>query len=161
MFRPITGDLAADRSPIDRSWEPVVKSASGAGRVEKRVRLLKSAEERYVLGVVLEPTLELNKPDSQGDVYSAEDVRQAAFNFMQKHQTMGIQHEEAAGGKIRILESWIQRDNTTIDGQEIAAGTWLMGVRIVDDELWAAVKSGAFTGFSIGGVAQRTPVGGP
>lgn len=144
------------------SWErpeAMAKSAGGAGRVEKSVRLLKSDEERYVLGVVLEPTLELNKPDSQGDVYSAEDVRQAAYNFMQKSQTIGIQHKSTAGDKIKILESWIQRDDTTIDGQKIYAGTWLMGVRIVDDDLWAAVKDGSFTGFSIGGVAQRTPVG--
>jgi len=144
------------------SWqEPgaVAKSASGAGRVEKRVRLLKSDEERYVLGVVLEPTLELNKPDSQGDVYSAEDVRQAAYNFMQNSQTIGIQHKAVAGEKIKILESWIQRDNTTIDGQEIAAGTWMLGVRIVDDDLWAAVKDGSFSGFSIGGTGQRSAVG--
>lgn len=148
----VTGIEFAEGATID----PVADKAPAV--VEKRVRLLKSKEERYVLGVVLEPTLELNKPDSQNDVYSAEDVRQAAYNFMENYQTIGIQHTKAAGDKIKILESWIQRDDTVIDGQEVAAGTWLLGVRIVDDDLWEAVKDGSFTGFSIGGIAQRAPL---
>ena len=135
----------------------VEKSAA----VEKHVKLLKASggeEEQYVLGIVLEPTLEMGAPDSQNDVYSAEDVRQAAYNFMQNYQTIGIQHTSAAGDKIKILESWIQREDTTIDGTKIKAGTWMLGVRVIDPELWAAVKDGSFTGFSIGGIASRTPI---
>ncbi len=148
----VTGIEFAEKGgpAISKEFEPVTKC----------VRIFKSTtEERYVLGVVLEPTLEMGEPDSQGDVYSAEDVRQAAYNFMQNYQTIGIQHTKAAGDKIKILESWIQRDDAAIDGQIVKAGTWLLGVRIVDDELWQAVKDGSFTGFSIGGMASRTPVG--
>lgn len=157
------GDLTADRSPIDRSWG-VTKSNDSGARIEKRVRLVKSAtpdeEERYVLGIVLEPTLEMGEPDSQGDLYSAEEVRKAAYGFMENSQAFKIQHKEDAGDRIKILESWLAREDATIEGQKVVKGTWLLGVRIVDDALWAAVKDGSFTGFSIGGVATRTPLAG-
>lgn len=156
-------DMASGRYPWDEPWlDPVAKSLA-VERIEKHVRVLKSKEERYVLGIVLESTLEIGEPDSQNDVYSAEDVRRAAYNFMQSYQTIGIQHKTAAGDKIKILESWIAREDSTIDGQVIKAGTWLLGVRVVDDDLWQAIKNGSFTGFSIGGIAQRavlTPAGG-
>lgn len=155
--------------PIDRSWgldskrATIAKANDDSSRIEKTVRLIKAAvpddEERYVLGIVLEPTKEMGEADSQGDLYSADEVRQAAYRFMEKSQTMGIQHKEAAGDRIKVLESWIAREDATIEGEPVVAGSWLLGVRIVDDDLWAAVKAGEFTGFSIGGAANRTPIG--
>ena len=127
--------------------------------VTKAVRIFKTTEERYVLGIVLEPTLEMGEADSQGDVYSAEEVRKAAYGFMENSQEMGIQHNQKAGDKIKVLESWIQREDATIEGQKVTKGTWLLGARITDDDLWEAVKNGDFTGWSIGGVATRTPLG--
>ena len=44
------------------------------------------------------------------------------------------------------------------DGEKVAAGSWLMTVRIHDDALWAAVKAGKYTGFSIRGTAIREEV---
>ena len=36
-------------------------------------------------------------------------------------------------------------------------GTWLLAVHILADDLWAQVKDGQLTGFSIGGAARRVP----
>lgn len=146
--RKICGALQAQTEKVEP--EELTKSV---------IRLIKTIEERYVLGIVLEPTLEMNEADSQGDVYSAEEVRKAAYGYMENQGILGIQHKEAADGKIKILESWVQRGDTTIEGQPVKDGTWLLGVRVVDDDLWQAVKDGKFTGFSIGGVANRTPIG--
>jgi DNA adenine methylase len=33
----------------------------------------------------------------------------------------------------------------------------LLGVRVLSDDLWAQVKDGKLTGFSIGGSARRVP----
>jgi hypothetical protein len=38
----------------------------------------------------------------------------------------------------------------------IRRGTWLLAVRVVDDELWQQIKAGELTGFSIGGSALRS-----
>lgn len=117
-------------------------------------------EEHYVLGVVLEPQDPENPLDSQGDVYDAETIRQAAYKFMESYRNIGLQHSGLINDKVKILESWIQREDTIIGGQSVKAGSWLMSVRVLDQELWEAVKDGRITGFSIGGRGKRTPVAG-
>lgn len=127
-------------------------------RAIKILRKDASAEERFVLGIVLEPLKELGKADVQDDTYSAEEVRKACHVFMEDYGNMGLQHQLFVNGKVKILENWISPDDCTINGQFVAKGTWLMAVRIVDDGIWQAVKDGTLTGFSIGGKAQRQPL---
>lgn len=115
-------------------------------------------EERYVLGVVLEPLKEMGQADLQQDTYSAAEVQKACYAFMQDFGNLGLQHQKYINGRVKILENWITRDDSVIDGQSVTKGTWLLGVRVVDDDLWTAVKKGEITGFSVGGTAQRGPV---
>lgn len=121
------------------------------------VRLQKSAqadEEHYVLGVVLEPeTL-----DSQGDIYSASEIRKSAHLFMQNFANIGLQHDGHINEKAKILESYIAPTDFTLNDQVIKCGTWLLGARILDEDLWQAIKKGEITGWSIGGSAIRTPL---
>jgi site-specific DNA-adenine methylase len=138
---------------------------AGAGRIT----LFKTDEERYVLGVVLEPTdgkdgAEL-KPDSQKDIYSKSEVRQAAHRFMEEFRNVGLMHRTLVNGRVKILESFVVPEGTggfkltDPDGvvQKVQEGTWLLGLRIADDALWEQVKSGALGGLSIGGSARRVP----
>jgi DNA adenine methylase len=137
----------------------VVKSDDVISKaLERETPVFKTQEERYVLGVVLEPLKEMGGKDSQHDTYSAEEVKQASYRFMEDFGTLGHQHKVAVNGRVKLLENWIVREDTTIEGLAVKAGTWLMGIRVVDDDLWKGVKTGAITGFSIGGYARRTPV---
>lgn len=137
------GTLAPEESA---SAEPI----QTAKRISK---IMKTAEERFVLGVVLEPETK----DSQSDIYSHDEVRKAAHEYMEKAGNLGKQHSELANDKMKILETYIAPADFELDGEKVQKGTWLMGIRIINDELWGAVKKGDFTGFSIGGSAQRTP----
>lgn len=124
---------------------------------DRDLRICKSeevGEEHYVLGVVLEP----DTTDSQGDIYTAETIRETAYLFMEEYQNIGLQHSGLINDSVKILESWIQRDDATIGGQSVKAGTWMLAVRVIDDDLWQAVKDGRITGFSIGGTGRRTPI---
>jgi len=129
-----------------------------ARRVSAIVSVTKAEDEKYALGIVLEPLKEMGKTDSQNDLYSADEVKKAAYLFMEEFANMGVQHTELANSKIKILETWIQREDATIEGTAVTKGTWMMAVRFLDDELWTKVKKGEITGFSIGGIASRTPV---
>lgn len=155
-------DLGGDtvRVTIEAVDPEEVATAKAATEI-REIPILKTTEERYVLGVVLEPTKEMGKADSQGDLYSAEEVRQAAHKYMEHYGTLGLQHQFKVNGQVKLLENWVTRTDETVDGQVVKAGTWLMGIRVVDDDLWERVKSGNLTGFSIGGFARRTPVAGP
>jgi hypothetical protein len=128
-----------------------------AGEALRRVtRVIKGADpkdERYVLGIVLEPETE----DSQKDIYSAEEIRQAAHKFMETYGSIGLMHKVALGGRVAILESWIAPCDFDLNGQHVKKGTWMLAIRVKDDDLWDSVKKGELTGFSIGGSAIRRP----
>ncbi len=110
-------------------------------------------EKRLVTGIVLQPDIE----DSQGDVIKAEEIEMAAYDFMERSQRLGLQHrEEAERGKVHIVESYIAPLDFKLGEQPVSKGSWVMTVRIPDDELWNSVKKGAYTGFSIHGYGERT-----
>lgn len=108
-------------------------------------------EERFVLGIVLEP----DEVDSQGDTISAEEIRSAAHRYMEEHANVGLQHQVFVNGKIKILESYIAPTDFSIGEERVKAGTWLMAFRILDDSIWKAVKEGLLDGLSIGGTGLR------
>jgi hypothetical protein len=118
----------------------------------------RDGEERFVLGIVLEP-LDASTPDLQNDYYTAETVRTAAHNYMAKHAHVGWHHEAIVDHKVSIVESYIapvQFDIVAVDGTKVTvkAGTWLMGFRVHDDKLWEQTKTG-IGGLSIGGWSKH------
>ncbi len=110
----------------------------------------KDEEKQLVFGIVMEPEAE----DTQGDFSTEEEIEKAAHLFLRKSRIMGKAHELRA--KAEVVESYIAREATTVEGQEVKKGSWLMVSKIHDAELWQGVKSGEFTGYSIAGKAIKT-----
>lgn len=108
-------------------------------------------EQRYVLGIVLEP----ETVDGQGDIYSADEVATSAHKWMADYRNAGYMHEKNINGKVAIIESYLAPVDFAVGDQQVKKGTWLMAEHVVDDALWDQVKTGALTGFSIGGSAVR------
>ena len=123
-----------------------------ADALARPIPLLKTDEERFVLGVVLEP----ETVDAQKDIYSAAEVREAAHRFMEEYQNVGLMHRQLVNGKVKILESYVAPADLELGGGHVKKGTWVLAVRVEDDELWRQVKDGSLAGFSIGGSAQRS-----
>ncbi len=118
----------------------------------RRIPLLKTGEERFVLGIVLEP----ETVDAQNDVYSAAEVREAAHRFLEDYGNIGLMHRGLVNDQVKILESYVAPAEFEMDTAKIKKGTWLLAVHVLDDALWAKVKSGDLGGWSIGGSAART-----
>lgn len=125
------------------------------------------ADERRVTGVVLQPEV----VDAQGDIYSAQVIKDAAHAFLAQYNErnkLGVQHSVKAGSPVSmfpkglyLVESYVTPVEMVINGKVVKKGSWLMTVFVEDDEIWAKVKSGGIRGFSIGGVAKvqkLTPV---
>lgn len=154
---------AVEKSDVpvdDRTTSPTLKPTTPdapprllAVALEKRIPLLKTGEERYVLGIVLEP----ETVDAQDDIYSAAEIRDAAHRFMEQYQNIGLMHRGLVNGRVKILESYLAPTSFALDGAQVRRGTWLLAVRVLDDDLWAQIKSGELTGLSMGGSAARLP----
>ncbi len=119
----------------------------------KHARIEKKQDERFVMGVVLEP----ETVDSQGDIYNEKEVRDAAHRFMERFGNIGLQHKTIINDHVKILESFLTRQPEKFGKTEVPEGTWLIGVRVLSDKLWEAVQKGDLTGFSIGGTAIKRP----
>ena len=139
-----------------------LKGATGDGPVTKFISVSKSAsqEERTVFGIVLEP----ETMDAHGDVISIEEICNAAYGYMEFYQQKGFQHGRnprypALPDGLRLLESYVldpalYPSGLMVGSTHIKPGTWLMRMRVDHDGLWADIKSGLITGFSIGGFAR-------
>jgi hypothetical protein len=121
-------------------------------------------EERYVLSMVLEPNDgtdgALLKPDTQDDIYSYKDIRKAAHRWMEHYGMVDLMHSWSALTKdqVRVLESYLMPADVTIGTEKVVKGSWMLGVRVLDDKLWELIKDGTLGAYSIGGTAVRTPI---
>ena len=132
------------------NFEPAKES-----NVEKQflVPIAKLDEEKHlVTGPVLIP----NMVDLQGDVATAGAIEDAAHDYMVRSRLVKDMHEEPAD--VYVVESWTLKRSWTIDDVKYPKGTWFLTVKVVDDDLWEAVKQGERRGFSVGGKALTEPI---
>lgn len=130
---------------------PIVKAIDG------------NKEERFVLAPVATP----NKIDGHRSVIPAEVIRKAAHEYLEKYRMTDDRHDLAPLlGKASPgvpVESYILHHATTFDSpsgpKALPAGTWMMGIRVKDDDVWARIKSGALKGLSMWGraIARTVP----
>lgn len=119
--------------------------------IEKDIELvpIEKGDEHIVYGVVYEP----NTVDAQGDQADAEEIRKAAYDFMEHVQAFKVMHK---GKKvnIRILENFIAPVDFTIVKRTIKKGSWVLVTRVLDNKVWKDIKAGKLTGYSMAGYAK-------
>lgn len=137
-------------------------------------RILKTIDDqRIAKGPVLRPEVR----DRQKSVVSAEEIQQAAHEFMiglrKGETTSGYMHRDfhKADERFPIVESYITevdmvvpRENRKLVSGEsgegdiiVPAGSWVMAFKVLDDQVWEQIVSGVTKGFSIGGTAEIVP----
>jgi hypothetical protein len=99
--------------------------------------------------------------DTQGDSIDGDVLREAVHEFMKTGRTMGIMHARADGKPVsagEVVEMAVFAGDFRPAGMDPDLdGLWIV-TKVQDDEVWAMVKGGLLTGFSIGGKAVREPV---
>lgn len=139
--------------PANRRAFLLMKADSSASET---VTILKADEEkRLVYGVVLEP----DGVDAQSDTISADEIEATAHLYLDVFRNVGIQHEKLVNDAAHVVESYIAPADFVMGAQRVRKGSWILTVKIVDDDLWAAVKAGKYRGFSIEGVADVERLG--
>lgn len=129
-------------------------SLSEPAAVEKRfISIAKSVEEqRLVYGVALVP----ETIDLQGDIISEDEIRKTAHDFLSRYNAsagLDVMHAED-GYDLRLAESYIAPVDFTLGTEPVKKGSWVVAEKVLDDGVWARVKSGELRGFSILGVTK-------
>jgi len=125
----------------------------GQYEVQMRFPISKAdIEQRLVYGIVLEP----DEVDAQNDTINEAGIQKTAHNFLSKYNReseMGHMHRRLGDIGVELVESYIAPMDFTIGQESVKKGSWLIATKVVDDALWADVKSGKLTGFSVAGIA--------
>lgn len=111
------------------------------------------APKKIVIGAVYVPYDE-NDPetvDTHGHACLAEDIEKAAYKFMEDMNLKNIdQQHNFTPGYGFVVESYLAKSGDPM----FKEGTWVMGVKITNDEVWGKIEKGEITGFSLAGSAR-------
>jgi len=118
------------------------------------------SDKRILLGPALIPNKQIYRNDEEfGEYYiffSKDTVRQASELFLKAHrqQSATFEHDYEVAG-MTIVESWVvdepEKDKSALYGFSVPKGTWMISMKVDNDEVWADVKAGKVKGFSIEG----------
>lgn len=111
--------------------------------------VIKSDEKRLVFGEVYAPL----RVDTDNEAMTAEQIERMAHNFLAKGRLWKVDtsHNLKMSGCV-VVESFIARKN---DPDGFIEGSWVLGVKVLPDDLWSAVKSGELNGFSFYGMVEK------
>jgi hypothetical protein len=124
--------------------------------------LKSDSKQRYTLGVVYSP----DEVDSQGDFTDAAEIEKACHGFMRRLQgkkikkgALGHMHKDWSDDLGEIVECYCAPADMEIEGEQVAKGTWLLGV-VWSEDMFQKVEAGEITGYSMGGTGKREEVHG-
>jgi hypothetical protein len=121
-----------------------------------------NAEERLVVGPAMIPDkMIIRRNEITGEIYyvyfTAETIKKLQQKFMQEKllgQT-NIEHGRKMLNNVDVVESWIvddpKLDKQQVFGMDYPKGTWMISMKVMDDNTWSKVKDGKLRGFSVQG----------
>ena len=146
----------AKKKEVKKSLDKNEENEQGVTFSVPIIKAMEDGDQKIVFGPVLIP-LDSYESDGQQETYDAEAVEKACHYWMESWQAMTEMHDtELEDKQFSVLESYIAPVDFVINGHTVKEGTWLLMVRVVDEDLWEKVKNGELNAFSIGGVATAT-----
>lgn len=124
---------------------------------EKPIQVcLEQDEKHMVFGAVLIPDKPIYRYNQEEEYYlrfPKETIEVLAHEYLQNDNIYSFtqQHKENADG-VSIIESWVKTSNNdkSVDlGIDAPIGTWFVGAKIDNEEIWQGIKDGSMRGFSV------------
>lgn len=123
-------------------------------------------ERRMLFGPALIPEMHILRIDEQTQeeyyiTYPRKEVEKCAHLFLKKnlHHNHTLEHMVPVTG-MYVAENWVKEgpsDKSVQLGFDLPDGTWMIGVKVDDDNIWQDIKQGQFRGFSIEAFFKEIP----
>lgn len=118
------------------------------------------SEKKILMGAALVPNKQILRADKDGKgyyIYFSEDtIKKASELFLMRsnQNNATYEHKEKLNG-MSVVESWVI-DNPEMDkskeyGFNLPKGTWMIAMKVNNEDIWKDVKAGKVKGFSIEG----------
>ena len=119
-------------------------------------------EQRLVVGPAMIPDkMIIRRNEITGELYyvyfTAETIKKLQQKFMVEKllDQTNIEHGRKFLKNVDVVESWIvedeNKDKQQVFGMNYPKGTWMITMKVSDDETWSRVKDGKLKGFSVQG----------
>lgn len=160
-------ELVIDEDDLDSGIEAVSVVESPA--IEENFIALKKhelelkeidKEKRILMGAALVPNKQIYRRNDKNEeyyIYFSEDtVRKASELFLMRsnQNNATYEHEKKLNG-MSVVESWLiedeKLDKSKKYGFNLPKGTWMISMKVNNDDVWKDVKDGKVKGFSIEG----------
>lgn len=124
----LAADFPVQKSYEERSISTIAKSLNVEIEEISFLPISKEEEEgRMIKAVILEPNGDMSK----------DEVRAECYYWMENSKKSGE-------NGVRVLETMITPVNMRINEKNVKAGSWLMTLKILDDEIWKDFERGEF-----------------
>jgi hypothetical protein len=133
--------------------EKAKRRGEGCPKIRKASEIMKMDDDkRLIYGLVLVPDVE----DLQGDIVSKEEIESACHDYLVNSRLIKAQHRAPTDAE--VVECYIAPMDIPLGKGIAPQGSWIMVTKVHSNAMWAAVKKGDITGYSIGGIGTREPM---
>jgi hypothetical protein len=125
---------------------------------EEKVQVFLESNERHmVYGAALIPDKDIYRNNGEQEFYisfTKESIEKMSQDFMKEYRQneVTLDHQEMAND-ITITESWLvedpYKDKANALGINVPQGTWMIGMKVNQIDVWDRVKAGELKGFSV------------
>ncbi len=141
---------------------PAIESDWVALKKDNNITLAKVDEDkRLLIGAALIPDKKIYRfnPETQKEYnvyFSKETIKRASELYLMNNNqdSATLEHDTKISG-VTAVESWIvadkDRDKSAVYGIDVPEGTWMLSLRVDNDEIWQKVKDKSVKGYSIEG----------
>lgn len=138
---------------------PAIESDFVALAKEKeKMEIQFSSDERHMCyGAALIPDKDIYRTNGEQEFYisfTKESILKMSQDFMKNYRQneVTLDHEELAND-ITITESWLvedpYKDKSNALGINVPQGTWMVGMKVNQIDVWDRIKNGELKGFSV------------
>lgn len=119
-------------------------------------------ERQELIGAAMIPNMKIYRRDQNGNEYnvffSTDTIRKISQVYFKKgfQKNMNISHSSTPAHSY-IFQSYLVDSNkgiTAPKGLDVPDGSWIIGVKVDDTEVWNKIKTGEVKGFSIEGLFE-------
>jgi hypothetical protein len=153
-YDAITAISLVDFPAIERDFLMFAKEESSMFQFGKA-----DIEKKIITGPALIPNKNIYRSDQlrgEFEIFFSEDtVSKISQKFLKEHKqnSVTVQHQTSANN-IYVFESWIIEDtendkSNAIGFNDLPVGTWMVSMKIENDEIWDKIKEGEIKGFSV------------
>lgn len=145
--------------------KPAIECDFHRFKEQEPVKFFFDDEKREIIGPALIPDKLIYRVLNGNEFYikfTKEVIEDLAFNFLEKGfiNNLTIMHPESEDplgalenqDKFYNTHNWIETEDyqqAKEYGFDLPLGTWMLGYKILDDDMWSRIKSGELKGFSV------------